>query len=140
MFFIKNKGSILLIEDDQIDAKTVERALKDLKIEDTLVHVENGEEALAYLKNKNTPNPAIILLDLNMPKMSGLEFLKIAKNDTEICSIPVIILTTSKEEHDLKNSFDLSVAGYMVKPIEYDVFVEKMGTILSYWATSELPG
>jgi len=136
--FINNGCPILLVEDDQIDALTVERALQELKIGNKLIHVENGEEALDILKSKEA-KPAIILLDLNMPKMGGLEFLKIIKQDTQCRSIPVIVLTTSMEKQDIEHSFNQSVAGYMVKPVDYEEFLEKMESIYDYWSNNILP-
>jgi CheY-like chemotaxis protein len=130
---------ILLVEDDRVDAMTVKRALRDIQFDDALYHVENGEEALAFLRDPNKPRPAIILLDLNMPRMNGVEFLRIAKEDAKLRQIPVIILTTSVEDQDRISSFDLSVAGYMVKPVDYAQFVEIMRTVNDYWEKSELP-
>jgi CheY-like chemotaxis protein len=136
---MKNNRSILLVEDDLVDMMSVKRALKELKVTNPLVHVENGVEALEYLKNPEHHPPAIILLDLNMPKMNGHEFLSIMKNDDALKRLPVIVLTTSQGELDKIQSFDLGVAGYMVKPVDYQQFVEVMRTIRLYWTLSELP-
>lgn len=136
---MNHRNPILLVEDDSIDAMMVERALKDLKIKNKLIHQENGEEALKYLENNNQFKPCIILLDLNMPRMSGIEFLEIVKKDPRLKSIPIVILTTSSEHQDLLDSFSHSVAGYMVKPVDYHNFVEMMKTISTYWSHSELP-
>jgi len=130
---------ILLVEDDTVDAMTVKRALKDIKVTNGLPHVANGEEALEYLRGQGNKKPCIILLDLNMPKMSGIEFLKIVKEDEELKKIPVIVLTTSQDERDKIESFKLSVAGYIVKPADYKKFVEVVMTIKLYWTLSELP-
>ncbi len=130
---------ILLIEDDDVDAMTVKRALKELKVINQLVHKTNGQEALSYLSEAGSKNPCVILLDLNMPKMNGIEFLKIAKTDEELKKIPVVVLTTSKSEQDKVESFDLSVTGYIVKPTNYTKFVEAIRTIDLYWTLSELP-
>ncbi len=130
---------ILLVEDDRIDAMTVERALKDLKVKNELVRKVNGTEALDYLKDADNRKPCVILLDLNMPKMNGVEFLKRVKPDEELKRIPVIVLTTSKEEHDVVDSFNLGVAGYIVKPADYKKFVEAIRTLNLYWTLSELP-
>ena len=92
-----------------------------------------------FLKNSENEKPGIILLDLNMPKMNGVEFLKIAKKDDNLKKIPVVVLTTSKEEQDKVDSFNLGVAGYMVKPVDYRKFVEVVKTIDLYWTLSELP-
>ncbi len=131
--------SILLVEDDLVDAMTVKRALSDINVTNPLFTVGNGEEALSFLRDKNNQPPGIILLDLNMPRMNGIEFLKIMKHEKPIRRIPVVVLTTSKEENDKIESFDLGVAGYMIKPVDYLKFVETMRTINLYWTLSELP-
>ena len=130
---------VLLVEDDSVDAMTVKRSLKDLGAKSFLVRSTNGEEALEYLRDVKNEMPCIILLDLNMPKMNGIEFLKIVKADERFKKIPVIILTTSKEDCDILESFELSVAGYMIKPVDYKQFVESMRTLHSYWSLSKLP-
>jgi CheY-like chemotaxis protein len=131
---------ILLVEDDQVDAMTVKRALKELHVTNPLVHVENGEAALTHLRDANADKPCIILLDLNMPIMNGIEFLQVAKLDAQLKRIPVVVLTTSEEQQDKVNSFNLGVAGYMAKPVDYRQFVEVMRSIDSYWTLSEMPG
>jgi CheY-like chemotaxis protein len=136
---MRNSKPILLVEDDRVDAMTVKRALKDLKVTNLLVHTLNGEEALNHLRAESNGSPCVILLDLNMPKMNGIEFLKAVKDDNALKLIPVVVLTTSKEEHDVVESFKLSAAGYIVKPVDYKKFVEAMRTIDIYWTLSELP-
>lgn len=131
--------TILLVEDDEVDAMTVKRALKELNVTNPLVVRENGEEALAYLRDPNNEKPCLILLDLNMPVMSGLEFLQIDKQDDALKAIPVVVLTTSQEQQDKVASFNLGVAGYMAKPVIYQQFVEVMRTINAYWTISEIP-
>ncbi len=129
---------ILLVEDDRVDAMTVRRALKDVNVANPLHVARNGVEALDFLRDEAHPRPAIILLDLNMPKMNGIEFLKIVKHDEALKRIPVIVLTTSREDQDRIDSFNLSVAGYMIKPVDYLQFVDVMRTIKLYWTLSEL--
>ncbi|GCB02240.1 response regulator receiver domain protein (CheY-like) [Sulfuriferula multivorans] len=130
---------ILLVEDDEVDAMTVKRALKDLHVTNPLVLRENGEEALAYLRDPNNEKPCLILLDLNMPVMGGIEFLQVDKHDDTLKAIPVVVLTTSQEQQDKVASFNLGVAGYMAKPVAYQQFVEVMRTINAYWTISEIP-
>jgi len=130
---------ILLLEDDTVDAMTVKRALKELHVLNPLVRVANGEEALVYLKDESKEKPCVILLDLNMPKMNGIEFLKIAKADEKLKRIPAIVLTTSKDDQDRFKSFQLSIAGFVVKPVDYIKFVEAMRIVNMYWTLSELP-
>lgn len=135
---IKSKP-ILLIEDDSVDAMTVRRAIKELHVVNPLEHVENGEEALAYLRDPGCDRPCLILLDLNMPVMNGIEFLQAFKAEPGLKRIPVVVLTTSDEQEDKVESFELGVAGYMRKPVEYKQFVEIMRTIDAYWTISESP-
>ena len=136
---MRTKKPILLVEDDYVDATTVKRALKDIKVTNPLHVAGNGEEALDFLKNGNNEKPCIILLDLNLPKMNGIEFLEIAKKDESLRRIPVVVLTTSKDEQDILSSFNFSVAGYMIKPVDYMQFVETIRTLDVYWTLSELP-
>lgn len=136
---MKTDRPILLVEDDRIDAMAVKRAFRAIRVANPLVMAENGEAALAWLQDPENPRPCVILLDLNMPRMNGIEFLRIAKTDPALRRIPVVVLTTSREEEDKLNSFDLCVAGYMLKPVDYQKFVEVVKTIDLYWTLSELP-
>jgi CheY-like chemotaxis protein len=136
---MKSEQAILLVEDDVVDAMTVKRALKDLNVTNTLIVKRNGEEALAYLREEARSLPCIILLDLNMPRMNGIEFLRSVKQDALLRRIPAVVLTTSRDEQDRFESFNLSVAGYMIKPVEYPQFVEVVRSINLYWTLSELP-
>lgn len=130
---------ILVVEDDQVDTITVIRALNEIQVTNPLVHVENGEEALDYLQDSKTEKPCIILLDLNMPIMNGIEFLQAVKNDKQLKRIPVVVLTTSEEQQDKLNSFELGIAGYMSKPVDYRQFVDVIRSIDAYWTISEMP-
>ncbi len=134
-----NTKPALLVEDDNIDAMTVERSIRDLGAKVSLVRSCNGEEALEYLRNPKNEKPCIILLDLNMPKMNGTEFLRIMKTDEKLRQIPVIIFTSSKEEYDVIKSFELSVAGYIIKSFEYQQFLESMKKLHAYWNLSLVP-
>jgi two-component system sensor kinase FixL len=136
---MRKSNPVLLVEDDAIDAMTVQRAFRELKLNNTLAHVTNGEEALEYLRNDENVKPCVILLDLNMPRMNGVEFMKIAKADPMLRRIPIIVLTTSRNDRDILDSYDLSIAGYIVKPVDYKKFVEAIRTIDIYWTISELP-
>ena len=130
---------ILLVEDDQVDVMTVKRALKEIHVTNPVVNLENGEEAVKFLRDPKSEKPCIILLDLNMPIMNGIEFLQVVKHDAQLKRTPVVVLTTSEEQQDKVNSFDLGVAGYMTKPVDYRQFVEVMRTIDAYWTVSEVP-
>lgn len=130
---------ILLVEDDVVDQMTVKRALKEIHVTNRLIVANNGEEALFYLQNDKYDKPTLVLLDINMPKMNGVEFLKVVKEDDILKKIPVIVLTSSKEDSDRIDSFDLGVAGYLVKPVDYKKFVDVIRTIHMYWKLSEMP-
>ena len=136
---MKNMRPILLVEDDEVDTMTVKRSLKEIHVKNRLITVTNGEEALDYLRNEQQENPCIVLLDINMPRMNGIEFLTIIKNDDKLKKIPVVVLTTSKEEQDKLVSFKMGVAGYMIKPCTYKKFLDLLRTIDDYWTVSELP-
>lgn len=137
---MRQNKPVLLIENDRVDAMMIKRALLELRVTNRLNLAVNGEEALEFLRNPENEKPCIIILDLNMPRMNGIEFLKITKQDKTIKAIPVVVLTSSKEEQDKIDSFNLGVAGYMIKPIDYHQFVEIIQTIDLYWTISELPG
>ena len=132
---------ILLVEDDDVDVENVVRAFEESLITNPLCVARNGEEALALLR-ADASNcqrlPGLILLDINMPVMNGFEFLAILKQDPALRAIPVVILTTSQEESDRYLGFQLSVAGYMIKPVEFTDFVDVVRTIDRYWSMSEL--
>lgn len=135
---VPNKA-ILLVEDDQVDIMTILRALKEIHVSNPVVSMENGEAALEWLSRAGCELPCIILLDLNMPIMNGIEFLRLVKQDERLRRIPVVVLTTSEEQEDKVRSFDLGVAGYMAKPVDYRRFVEIMRSIDMYWTLSEMP-
>ena len=130
---------ILLVEDDDADAIITRRALSDLKVANKLVHQVDGDVALEYLKDKDNARPCAILLDINMPKMNGLDFLAVVKADETLRSIPVMMLTTSDADRDVRKSYDLGAAGYIIKPVEYKDFVEAMKTMNMYWNLCRMP-
>ncbi|MGJ8744161.1 response regulator [Polaribacter sp.] len=129
--------NLLLIEDNLIEIMKMKRTLSLLKLEHTIQEAKNGEEALEILQDKSN-FPDLILLDLNMPKISGIEFLSILKNNVEIRHIPTVILTTSDNQKDLEECFKLGVSGYILKPLKYDDYVKKIETVLAYWSMNEL--
>jgi len=134
-----NLKPVLLIEDDKIDALMVSKAAKELNVANPLINFVNGEQALEYLRNEANPKPCVILLDLNMPLMSGIEFLKIIKIDSVLKCIPIIALTTSKADSDKIQCFDNGIAGYIVKPSNYEGFIEAIKILNLYWSINELP-
>ena len=134
---MRGSKPILLLEDDEVDALTVKRAFKENNVPNRLVIVPDGEEGLNHLRTKE--KPCIILSDIKMPIMNGIEFVREVKKDNDLKMIPVIILTASKEERDKIDSFKLSVAGYFLKPVDYKQFVQEMKTFQIYWSLSQLP-
>lgn len=130
---------ILVVEDDQVDIMTIKRALKEIHVSNPVVNRENGEQALTWLRDPANEKPCLILLDLNMPVMNGIEFLQVIKSDDKLKRYPVVVLTTSEEQQDKVSSFNLGVAGYMAKPVDYQQFVNMMRSIDLYWTISELP-
>ncbi len=131
---------VLLVEDDVVDAMIVKRCFKELKIPNELIVAVNGRVAFdILLESKQTPNPCIVLLDINMPIMNGLEFLEKFKNHQYLLQIPVVMLTSSIEEKDIQQCYQMGIAGYMVKSIDYEHFVKSIGLLNNYWSMSELP-
>lgn len=128
---------ILLVEDDPVDVMTVKRALKQLHVINPLIVAENGEEALDYLNAEEAEIPCFILLDINMPRMNGLTFLRKIKKQVGLHDIPVIMLTSSLEQQDIDRSFELEISGYVLKPVEYAQFIESIGILNAYWTVSE---
>ena len=138
--------NILLVEDDQNDILAVQRAFQKNEISNPLFVVENGEEALDYLNNRGNfadaeraPRPDLILLDINMPRMNGIEFLAILRRDEQFKTIPVVILTSSKREWDKFESYKLGVNSYIIKPVDFDKFADAILMINNYWSMTELP-
>jgi CheY-like chemotaxis protein len=129
----------LLIEDDSIDAMAIKRALVHTGEDVQLIHLDNGEEGLTYLRGEGNEMPFMIMLDLNMPRMNGLEFLEEIKKDQTLCRIPVVVLTTSTESCDIDETFSHSVAGYMVKPIDFDKMIKIVHIVNDYWSINVLP-
>ncbi|NNE76276.1 MAG: response regulator [Pricia sp.] len=129
--------SILMIEDDKIEKMKVERTMASLGLHHTIREANNGEEALEILKGSERLAD-IILLDLHMPKLNGVEFLQILKNDDKLKYLPVIIVTTSANYKDVKRCYEIGIAGYITKPLKYEEYVEKLKIVLDYWSLNEL--
>ena len=128
---------ILLIEDDMIEVMKLNRTIASLKLNHKIIEANNGEDALKILEKKDEL-PDIILLDLNMPKINGIEFLGILKNDSVLKYIPTIILTTSSNQKDLLECYKIGIAGYVLKPLKYEDYVSKIEKLLAYWSINEL--
>lgn len=131
---------ILLIEDSLYDAEMTMRALKKINIINTLIHLKDGSEALDFIfgtgeysdRDKNI-HPKVILLDLKMPKVDGIEFLHRIKSDPDTKKIPVVVLTSSNEDPDINKCYELGVNSYIVKPVEYDNFTKAVAELGLYW-------
>ncbi len=131
---------ILLVEDSPEDAELVIRTLKKNHLANNLLHVQDGEEALNFLLNdSNSTMPKVILLDLKMPKVDGIQVLQELKSHPEKKMIPVVVLTSSKEERDIVESYRLGVNAYIVKPVEFDKFVKAITDIGLFWLIMNQP-
>jgi CheY-like chemotaxis protein len=128
---------ILLVEDDLGDAKRTIDALKSGRLRNRITHVEDGVEAMAYLRREgeyeNAPRPDLILLDLHMPRMNGQDVLAEVKEDPELRRIPVVMMTASKQEKDIIMAYDLHVNCYVIKPIDLDQFLGAVKSIEHFW-------
>ena len=143
---MQNNVPILLVEDDETDIETVQRAFKKISVTNPLFVTKNGKEALEFLRHEgnyskpeDSPRPGVILLDLNMPIMGGKDFLSILREDDSLKNIPVFVLTTSAEEEDVISSYNFFVAGYIVEPIRFEDFVEALQALKSFWILSLIP-
>lgn len=136
--------SILLIDDDEVDCMNVQRAFKRSNISNPLFIAHNGIEGLDMLRGTNAVNiidplPRIILLDINMPKMNGLEFLKEIRKDSKLQNISVFVMTTSNDDKDRIEAYNYNVAGYIVKPISFESFVSAIAILNNFWQLCEQP-
>jgi len=129
--------NILLIEDDAIEVMKFNRVLGSMDLKHKIIEANNGEEALTILKVKEII-PDIIILDLNMPKINGIEFLGILKEDDYLKYIPSVILTTSNNRVDVLECYRLGIAGYLLKPLKYDDYVDRIKKLIEYWSCNEL--
>ncbi|HEY8309262.1 MAG TPA: response regulator [Gemmatimonadaceae bacterium] len=132
--------NLILIEDDDIDVMNVRRALERAHVTNPLFVAHNGLEGLQLLRSGEVPKDRrLVLLDLNMPKMNGIEFLRELRADPALKSTPVVVLTTSDDDRDKIQAYDLNVAGYLLKPVTFTNFVDVMAALNKYWALVELP-
>lgn len=132
--------NILLVEDDEVDVMNIRRAFKKGNISNPLYVAGNGLEALGMLRGEQVPRSRrLVLLDLNMPRMNGIEFLRELRADPELSPTPVVVLTTSDAERDKVEAYNLHVAGYLLKPVTFGNFCETMASLNKYWALVEMP-
>jgi CheY-like chemotaxis protein len=138
-------GRILMVEDDPKDVELTLTALEDYNLANEVVVTRDGEQALDYLhcrgeyKTRSSGHPAVLLLDLKLPKVDGLEVLKQIKSDEELRMIPVVVLTSSKEEKDMVASYKLGVNAYVVKPVDFHEFVNAIKELGVFWAVINEP-
>jgi CheY-like chemotaxis protein len=137
---LERKLNVFLVDDDELDVMNVQRVFRKNAIKNPLYIACDGVEALQMLRNGQVPaERRIILLDLNMPRMGGIEFLRELRADPKLRSSSVIVLTTSSEDRDRVEAFNLHVAGYILKPVTLPVFTDIMSTLTRYWTLNELP-
>lgn len=139
--------NILLVEDDAVDIMNVQRAFKHKQITFPLIIAQSGIEALTMLRNTASKGDRanlfskrrVILLDLNMPRMNGFEFLKVLRQDPLLNGIPVVVLTTSDDEDDRKRAYQFNVAGYILKSVTFPQFAERIAALTHYWSLCKMP-
>ncbi len=130
--------NILLVEDDEVDVMNVKRAFTKNNIQNPIFVANNGVEALKMLEEHIIPLPRIIILDLNMPKMNGIEFLTIIRKNERLKHISVFVMTTSNEDSDKINAYNLNVAGYILKPLSFEKFLTSVATLQNFWQLCEM--
>lgn len=142
----KNMLTILIAEDSPADAEMTMDALREARLVNPIEHVEDGVDAMDWLlergpyAGRDTGNPALVLLDIKMPRMDGLEVLQRMRSDDRLKRIPVVILSSSREERDLAKSWNLGVNAYVVKPVDVHQFFEAVQTLGQFWAVlNEIP-
>jgi CheY-like chemotaxis protein len=137
---VNNVLNILLVEDDDVDVMNVRRAFAKHHITNPLFVARDGVEALEKLRDSEIPKGRrLVLLDLNMPRMNGIEFLRELRNDPQLAPTPVVVLTTSNDDQDKVEAYHLNVAGYLLKPVTFINFCDVMVTLNKYWSLVEMP-
>ncbi len=137
---VDRKTHILVVEDDEVDVKNIQRAFARGNLTNPLYFARDGLQALEMLRTGQIPGERrLVLLDINMPGMNGHEFLREVRQDPQLRTLPIIVLTTSNDERDRFEAYDVGVAGYLLKPVTFAGFVELMATMNRYWSLVELP-
>ena len=132
--------NILLVDDDEVDVMTVKRAFTKANIANKVFVATDGIAALELLRTDGVPaQRRLVLLDLNMPRMNGIEFLRELRQDPELQTLTVVVLTTSNEDRDRVDAYQLNVAGYLLKPVTFHAFADVMATLNKYWTLMEMP-
>ena len=136
---VTGRQQVLLVESDFRSAVTISRVFRELQLLDDLIIAADCENALVRLKQDQGARPAMILLDLTMPRMGALSFLKLVKDDAELRLIPVVVLAESNQAEDVTTCYSLGAAGYLVKTGDYSELLGKIRAVCDYWALSRLP-
>lgn len=136
---MENEVEILLVEDNPDDAELTIRTLKKNHLANKLLHLEDGQEALDFLFSEKAPMPRLILLDLKMPRVDGIDVLRKIKSHSQKKVIPVVVLTSSKEERDIVESYKLGVNAYIVKPVDFDQFIKAVTELGLFWLVLNQP-
>ncbi|HEX6039355.1 response regulator [Longimicrobium sp.] len=132
--------NLLLVDDDAVDVMNVRRALKANGVVHPLHVAQGAQEALEMLRGGAVSRyRRLVLLDLNLPRMNGVEFLRVLRGDPELCCTAVVVLTTSDDERDRLDAYNLNVAGYILKPVSFQAFCDTVSTLIQYWSLVELP-
>lgn len=135
----KKPVNILLVEDDEVDIKNIRRALIRHNMHNEVFTANDGENALQLLRRKKVPSPMVILLDLNMPKMNGIEFLAELRKDPQLNMLSVVVMSTSSQESDKLAAFQYNVAGYIVKSMDNEQFMESVEALKRFWSVCSYP-
>ena len=132
------KLTILLIDDDEIERLKFNRVCQKNNFNHTVLEAMNGEEALRILENEDD-SPDLVLLDLNMPKMNGIEFLRKLKSNDNVKFLPIIIISSSNNFNDVKECYSVGISGYIIKPLHYEDYANSIVSLINYWSINELP-
>lgn len=136
---MKTYDKVLLIEDDSLDADLTQRELRQIPLANEIVHFDTAEAALVWLQSADKPEVAVILMDLNMPGMSGIQFLHEIKTDPVLARIPTVVITSSREDPDIKSCYELGVNAYVTKPVKRQDFKEAIRVMGLFWALVNQP-
>ncbi len=135
---MSSKLNILVVEDDEIERLKFKMVTGNLGLSHQFEYATNGEQAIAHLRDKSRMLPQLILLDLNMPRFDGFEFLSMMRTDNELRYIATVIMTSSENENDIKKCYELGIAGYITKPLDLDDYEIKLKALFSYWELNKL--
>lgn len=137
VLMMKTTKQIILIEDDEVDVLTFNRALKEIGVSNSVVHFESAYSALEHYRNNDSTQSSIVVLDINMPAFDGFDFLRERVSVPSLSKLPVVVLTTSNNTKDIEKCYELGASGYMVKEIEYENYRRVVESILIYWNNCE---